>query len=162
MPAGVPARGLRVQRQARHDHSPRARGTSCARLASHTGDASGACGTGSACRTRSTRGARCPGRTGSAGSPCRSGRPDRRRDAIAQVTNGGSRVAIGIAHVAVEAGLAYAWLPEHLALPAIEAGTLRALPLSVGATRRLPLYLILAQPDAAGPAARRAAVTGSL
>lgn len=58
---------------------------------------------------------------------------------------------------AVEAGLAYAWLPEHLARPAIAAGTLAVLPLSAGATRRLPLYLILAQPAAAGPAARRAA-----
>jgi DNA-binding transcriptional LysR family regulator len=39
---------------------------------------------------------------------------------------------------AVEAGLAYAWLPAHLAQPAIDAGTLAALPLSAGATRRLP------------------------
>jgi DNA-binding transcriptional LysR family regulator len=58
---------------------------------------------------------------------------------------------------AVEAGLAYAWLPAHLAQPAIDAGTLAALPLSAGATRRLPLYLILARPQAAGPAAQRAA-----
>lgn len=60
-------------------------------------------------------------------------------------------------HAAVEAGLAYAWLPEHLAQPGIDSGVLAALPLRAGATRRLPLYLILAQPDAAGPAARRAA-----
>jgi DNA-binding transcriptional LysR family regulator len=60
-------------------------------------------------------------------------------------------------YAAVEAGLAYAWLPEHLAQPAIDSGVLAALPLTAGATRRLPLYLILAQPDAAGPAARRAA-----
>ncbi len=58
---------------------------------------------------------------------------------------------------AVEAGLAYAWLPAHLAQPAIDAGTLAALPLSAGATRRLPLYLILTRPQAAGPAAQRAA-----
>lgn len=58
---------------------------------------------------------------------------------------------------AVEAGLAYAWLPAHLAQPAIDAGTLGALPLAAGATRRLPLYLILARPQAAGPAAQRAA-----
>jgi DNA-binding transcriptional LysR family regulator len=58
---------------------------------------------------------------------------------------------------AVEAGLAYAWLPEHLAQPAIDAGTLVRLPLSAGAIRRLPLYLILARPQAAGPAAQRAA-----
>jgi DNA-binding transcriptional LysR family regulator len=58
---------------------------------------------------------------------------------------------------AVEAGLAYAWLPAHLAQPAIDAGTLAALPLSAGATRRVPLYLILARPQAAGPAAQRAA-----
>ena len=57
----------------------------------------------------------------------------------------------------VEAGLAYAWLPEHVVAPALQAGTLQPLPLAVGRTRRLPLYLILGRPQAAGPAARLAA-----
>lgn len=57
----------------------------------------------------------------------------------------------------VEAGLAYAWLPEHVVEPALVAGRLAALPLAAGRTRRLPLYLILGQPQGAGPAARLAA-----
>ncbi len=57
----------------------------------------------------------------------------------------------------IEAGLAYAWLPEHLVAPALAAGRLAALPLVAGRTRRLPQYLILARPDTAGPATRLAA-----
>lgn len=57
----------------------------------------------------------------------------------------------------VEAGLAYAWLPEHVVAAALQAGTLRPLPLLAGRTRRVPLYLILARPQSAGPAARLAA-----
>ncbi len=57
----------------------------------------------------------------------------------------------------VEAGLAYAWLPEHLVAPGLAAGRLVELPLISGRTRRVPQYLILARPDSAGPAARLAA-----
>jgi DNA-binding transcriptional LysR family regulator len=57
----------------------------------------------------------------------------------------------------VEAGLAYAWLPEHLVAPGLAAGRLVALPLVAGRTRRVPQYLILGQPDSAGPAAHLAA-----
>jgi DNA-binding transcriptional LysR family regulator len=57
----------------------------------------------------------------------------------------------------VTAGLAFAWLPEHLIAPAIAAGTARALPLETGATRNVPLYLVLVQGPVAGPAAREAA-----
>jgi DNA-binding transcriptional LysR family regulator len=58
---------------------------------------------------------------------------------------------------AVEAGLAYAWLPEHLVAPGLAAGRLVALPLVAGRTRRVAQYLILGRPDSAGPAARLAA-----
>jgi DNA-binding transcriptional LysR family regulator len=53
----------------------------------------------------------------------------------------------------VRAGLAYAWLPEHVVGVALAAGELRALPLTAGATRKVPLYLVLVQPALAGPAA---------
>jgi DNA-binding transcriptional LysR family regulator len=57
----------------------------------------------------------------------------------------------------VTAGLAFAWLPEHLVAPAIAAGSARALPLLTGATRHVPLYLVLVHAQVAGPAARAAA-----
>jgi|JI10StandDraft_1071094.scaffolds.fasta_scaffold306362_2 DNA-binding transcriptional LysR family regulator len=65
--------------------------------------------------------------------------------------------AVEASLAAVEAGLAFAWLPDHLVEPRIAAGTLAALPLVAGRCRRVPLYVILAQPDSAGPAARLAA-----
>jgi len=57
----------------------------------------------------------------------------------------------------VTAGLAFAWLPEHLLAPAFAAGTARALPLDHGATRNVSLYLVLVHASVAGPAAREAA-----
>jgi DNA-binding transcriptional LysR family regulator len=57
----------------------------------------------------------------------------------------------------VTAGLAFAWLPEHLLAPAFAAGTARALPLDHGAIRNVSLYLVLVHAQVAGPAAREAA-----
>jgi DNA-binding transcriptional LysR family regulator len=54
----------------------------------------------------------------------------------------------------VRAGLAFAWLPEHLVADALRAGELRALPLTAGGTRKLPLYLVLVKAALAGPAAQ--------
>jgi DNA-binding transcriptional LysR family regulator len=54
----------------------------------------------------------------------------------------------------VRAGIAYAWLPEHLVSEAMQAGELKALPLAAGGTRKLPLYLVLVRPALAGPAAQ--------
>ena len=65
--------------------------------------------------------------------------------------------AVEASLAAVEAGLAFAWLPDHIVEPRIAAGTLAPLPLVAGRCRRVPLYVILAQPDSAGPAARLAA-----
>lgn len=56
----------------------------------------------------------------------------------------------------VEAGLAFAWLPRHLLDQSLQGGTLRTLPLTLGATRNMPLYLVLVRPELAGPAARAA------
>jgi DNA-binding transcriptional LysR family regulator len=54
----------------------------------------------------------------------------------------------------VRAGLAFAWLPEHVVAASLEAGELRALPLVAGASRKVPLYLVLVKPALAGPAAQ--------
>jgi DNA-binding transcriptional LysR family regulator len=54
----------------------------------------------------------------------------------------------------VEAGLAYAWLPEHLIRSSLEKGAIRRLPLTAGATRTVQLSLVLVNPEVAGPAAR--------
>jgi DNA-binding transcriptional LysR family regulator len=56
----------------------------------------------------------------------------------------------------VEAGLAYAWLPEHLIRGSLERGVIKPLPLVAGASRSSPLYLVLVNPGLAGPAARAA------
>ena len=56
----------------------------------------------------------------------------------------------------VAAGLGFAWLPRHLIAEALQHGTLRALPLAIGATRTVPLHLVLVRPELAGPAARAA------
>lgn len=56
----------------------------------------------------------------------------------------------------VEAGLAYAWLPEHLVRGALEQGAIRRLPLGAGAMRNVALSLVLVNADLAGPAARAA------
>ena len=57
----------------------------------------------------------------------------------------------------VEAGLAYAWLPEHLLQEGLESGAIRRLPVVSGSTRNVPLSLVLVNSDRAGPAARAAA-----
>jgi DNA-binding transcriptional LysR family regulator len=56
----------------------------------------------------------------------------------------------------VMAGLAYAWLPLHLIEDDLHRGLLERLPLDTGASRDVSLYLVLARPDSAGPAARAA------
>ena len=56
----------------------------------------------------------------------------------------------------VKAGLAYAWLPEHVVAECLRNGALQELPLAAGRVRRVPLYLVLVRPEIAGPAARAA------
>jgi len=56
----------------------------------------------------------------------------------------------------VQAGLAYAWLPEPLAAAPLREGRLRRLPLAQGALRTVALHVVLAQPALPGPAARAA------
>lgn len=56
----------------------------------------------------------------------------------------------------IEAGLAFAWLPLHLVQASLERGAVRRLPLVTGASRRVPLHLVLVSEEGAGRAARAA------
>jgi DNA-binding transcriptional LysR family regulator len=55
------------------------------------------------------------------------------------------------------AGLAYAWLPEHLLAEQLRTGALRRLPLVTGASRKASLHIVLVHSTVPGPAARAAA-----
>jgi DNA-binding transcriptional LysR family regulator len=52
-------------------------------------------------------------------------------------------------------GFGFAWFPEDKIRDELAAGTLKPLPLREGGERFGELYLILADPDAAGPGTRR-------
>jgi DNA-binding transcriptional LysR family regulator len=65
--------------------------------------------------------------------------------------------SLDASRAAVEAGLAYAWLPGHVVARDLAAGRVKRLPLAAGATRQVPLYLVLVNAASAGPAARAAA-----
>jgi DNA-binding transcriptional LysR family regulator len=56
----------------------------------------------------------------------------------------------------IMAGLAYAWLPEHLLLDLLQEGVLRRLPLATGSSRNVSLHIVATQPDLLGPAGRAA------
>jgi len=55
------------------------------------------------------------------------------------------------------AGLAYAWLPEHMLVEQLRSGALRRLPLISGASRVVSLHIVLVHANVLGPAARAAA-----
>ena len=54
-------------------------------------------------------------------------------------------------------GLGFAWVPREKIRAELDNGQLKALPLVEGATRWAELYLVLAEREATGPAARRLA-----
>jgi DNA-binding transcriptional LysR family regulator len=66
-----------------------------------------------------------------------------------------SQVATSIQ--AVTMGFGFAWLPEQHIREELRTGILKSLPLREGNSREVPLYLILANPDFAGPGVRRLA-----
>jgi len=66
-----------------------------------------------------------------------------------------SQVATSIQAVCM--GYGFAWLPEEHISKELQMGILKPLPLKEGYTREVPLYLILANPDFAGPGVRRLA-----
>lgn len=55
------------------------------------------------------------------------------------------------------AGLAYAWLPEHMLTEQLRGGALKRLPLVTGASRNVSLHIVLVHSNLLGPAARAAA-----
>jgi DNA-binding transcriptional LysR family regulator len=59
----------------------------------------------------------------------------------------------------VLAGLAYAWLPEHVLTNYFREGVLRRIPLSGGASRTVTLHIVMVRPELAGPAATAAVAT---
>lgn len=56
----------------------------------------------------------------------------------------------------IQAGLAFAWLPEHLLTDQLQSGALRRLPLATGGARNVSLHIVLARPASQGPATRAA------
>ncbi len=54
------------------------------------------------------------------------------------------------------AGLAYAWLPEHMLRDFLRDGRLKRLPLVSGGSRIVSLHIVLVRPELLGPAARAA------
>ncbi len=58
---------------------------------------------------------------------------------------------------AVSMGFGFAWLPEAHIREELQAGSIRPLPLREGGTREVPLYLIFANPDFAGPGVKHLA-----
>jgi DNA-binding transcriptional LysR family regulator len=59
--------------------------------------------------------------------------------------------------LAARLGYGFAWFPEDLIRDELDAGTLKPLPLSEGVERFGELYLVVADPDAAGPGTLRLA-----
>jgi DNA-binding transcriptional LysR family regulator len=64
--------------------------------------------------------------------------------------------SVEVSLATVQAGLAYAWLPEHLLEQPLKQGTLKLLPLAPGSSRSLSLHLVVVRPELAGPAVRAA------
>jgi DNA-binding transcriptional LysR family regulator len=56
---------------------------------------------------------------------------------------------------AVVNGYGFAWLPAQHIAEELQSGILKPLPLREGGVREVPLYLIMANPDFAGPGVRR-------
>jgi DNA-binding transcriptional LysR family regulator len=59
----------------------------------------------------------------------------------------------------VLAGLAYAWLPEHVLASYLRDGVLRRIPLAGGGSRTVTLHIVMVRPELAGPAATAAVAT---
>ncbi len=66
-----------------------------------------------------------------------------------------SQIATSVQAVCM--GYGFAWLPEKQISQELAAGILKPLALTEGAVREIPLYLILANPDSAGPGVKRLA-----
>ncbi|WP_254773284.1 LysR family transcriptional regulator [Nitrosospira sp. Nsp13] len=81
-----------------------------------------------------------------------------KRDQRAVTVEVDQRWTVGQVATSIQAvcmGYGFAWLPEEHIREELRTGMLRPLPLREGGTREVPLYLVLANPDFAGPGARR-------
>jgi len=87
----------------------------------------------------------------------RESNPERGTPASIEVTQ---RWTVGHMSTSIEAarrGYGFAWLPEERIRPELAAGTLKAVTLREGGERFVELYLVFADPEHVGPAARRLA-----
>lgn len=84
-----------------------------------------------------------------------SGKNRGQRPAIVDVDQRWTVSQIATSIQAVSMGYGFAWLPEEHIKQELETGLLKPLSLLEGGTREVPLYLVIANPDFAGPGIRR-------
>lgn len=84
-----------------------------------------------------------------------SGKNRGQRAAIVEVDQRWTVSQIATSIEAVSMGFGFAWLPEEHITRELKAGILKPLPLIEGGTREIPLYLVIANPDFAGPGISR-------
>jgi DNA-binding transcriptional LysR family regulator len=84
-----------------------------------------------------------------------SGKNRGQRAAIVEVDQRWTVSQIATSIEAVSMGFGFAWLPEEHIKRELRTGLLKPLPLIEGGTREIPLYLVIANPDFAGPGIRR-------
>jgi DNA-binding transcriptional LysR family regulator len=84
-----------------------------------------------------------------------SGKNRGQRAAIVEVDQRWTVSQIATSIEAVSMGFGFAWLPEEHIKRELKTGLLKPLPLMEGGTREIPLYLVIANPDFAGPGIRR-------
>jgi DNA-binding transcriptional LysR family regulator len=83
-----------------------------------------------------------------------SGKNRGQRAAIVEVDQRWTVSQVATSIEAVTMGYGFAWLPEEHIKLELNSGILRPLPLLEGGVREIPLYLVLANPDFAGPGIR--------
>lgn len=86
-----------------------------------------------------------------------SGKNRGQRPAIVDVDQRWTVSQIATSIQAVSIGYGFAWLPEEHIRQELDTGLLKPLPLLEGGAREVPLYLVIANPDFAGPGIRRLA-----
>lgn len=75
-------------------------------------------------------------------------------DSVAMTQQRWSVNTIDAALAAVQSKLCFGWLPSHAIETALATDELRLLPLAIGQIRYIPMYLVYADHDRAGPATR--------
>ncbi len=83
-----------------------------------------------------------------------------RRDTKVMTLDVTQRWTVSHSATSIEAarlGLGFSWFPEEKILKELQAGSLKPIPMRDGGERFTQLYLVLADPDSAGPGTRRLA-----